>query len=69
MQGGDAAAALDAHPDRPPEPDPAIGADPPGSTGLVSAPLPRSPAAWLRSGLTGGQSSLTLGLLFDGVAS
>ena len=69
MQGGDAAAALDAHPDRTPEPDPTIGAEPPGSAGLVSAPLPRSPAAWLRSGLTGGQSSLTLGLLFDGVAS
>ncbi len=36
----------------------------------VPAPrLPQGPAAWLRSALVGGRSSLTFGLLLDGVAS
>lgn len=36
---------------------------------VAVAPLPTGAAAWIRSALTAGRSSLTLGLLLDGVAS
>jgi O-antigen/teichoic acid export membrane protein len=41
--------------------DPGIGLPPPR--------LPQGPAAWVRSAVVGGRSSLTFGLLLDGVAS
>lgn len=36
---------------------------------IGASPIPRRPGEWVRSALSGGQSSLTLGLLLDGVAS
>ncbi len=36
---------------------------------LAPPRLPRSPSAWVRTALVGGRSSLTVGLLLDGVAS
>ncbi len=36
---------------------------------IGAAPIPRRPSEWVRSALSCGQSSLTLGLLLDGVAS
>ncbi|MBS1837612.1 MAG: lipopolysaccharide biosynthesis protein [Actinobacteria bacterium] len=53
----------------------ATAADPAGVSTVepervLGAPrIPSGPAAWVRSALVGGRSSLTVGLLFDGVAS
>lgn len=64
MQSGDAATATDGPPllfDAP------VGSEP--TAGPPAPRIPRNPAAWVRSALVGGRSSLTVGLLLDGVAS
>lgn len=61
----------DARADDLPDALPAARADAPEDRAeeVGAAPIPRRPSEWVRSALSGGQSSLTLGLLLDGVAS